>query len=133
MNAMTRAADTARRSPAWLILLVVCLAQFMVVLDSTDRERRAADAAGRPRLLARARCQWVLNAYTLMFGGFLLLGGRAADLFGRRNLFVAGVVALHRRVAARRPRNVARARSSSLAALQGLGAALVSRPPRCRS
>ena len=36
---------------------------------------------------------WVINAYTLMFGGFLLLGGRAADLFGRRRLFLAGVIA----------------------------------------
>ena len=47
--------------------------------------------------------QWVVNAYTLTFAGFLLLGGRAADLLGRRRIFVAGMAALRARVARRRP------------------------------
>ena len=124
MNAMTRAADAARRSPAWLILLVVCLGQFMVVLDATivnvALPTIQADLGFSPTSL-----QWVLNAYTLMFGGFLLLGGRAADLFGRRNLFVAGI-ALFTFASlldglATSPELLVGAR-----ALQGLGAALVS-------
>ncbi len=124
MNAMTRAADAARRSPAWLILLVVCLGQFMVVLDATivnvALPTIQADLGFSPTSL-----QWVLNAYALMFGGFLLLGGRAADLFGRRNLFVAGV-ALFTFASlldglATSPELLVGAR-----ALQGLGAALVS-------
>ena len=67
----------------WLVLALVCLAQFMVVLDATivnvALPTLQADLDFSPSSL-----QWVINAYTLVFGGFLLLGGRAADLFGRR-------------------------------------------------
>ena len=63
-----------------------------------DRQRRAAVDPDRPRLLAQD-LQWVLTAYAITFGGFLLLGGRAADLLGRRRVFLVGVVALHARLA----------------------------------
>ena len=75
----------------WLALVVVCLGQFMVVLDATI-VNVALPAIKSDLHISAANLQWIVNAYTLLFGGFLLLGGRAADLFGRRNLFVAGVI-----------------------------------------
>ena len=74
----------------WLALVVVCLGQFMVVLDATI-VNVALPSIQTDLHISDANLQWIVNAYTLLFGGFLLLGGRAADLFGRRNLFVAGV------------------------------------------
>jgi EmrB/QacA subfamily drug resistance transporter len=79
-----------RRNP-WSALTVLALAQFMVVLDVTivnvALPHIQADLGFSPSGL-----QWVISAYTLFFGGFLLLGGRAADLLGRRSLFVAGLL-----------------------------------------
>jgi EmrB/QacA subfamily drug resistance transporter len=77
-------------SNRWAILVVVCLAQFMVVLDATI-VNVALPSIQRGLDFSNENLQWVINSYTLMFGGFLLLGGRAADFFGRRRLFVAGV------------------------------------------
>src|SRR3954453_2068311 len=74
----------------WATLVVVCLAQFMVVLDATI-VNVALPSIQHGLHFANTDLQWVINSYTLMFGGFLLLGGRAADFFGRRRLFVAGV------------------------------------------
>jgi EmrB/QacA subfamily drug resistance transporter len=74
----------------WLVLVIVCLAQFMVVLDATV-VNVALPSIQRDLGFSAADLQWVINSYTLMFGGFLLLGGRAGDLFGRRKLFLAGV------------------------------------------
>ncbi|MCW2955640.1 MAG: drug resistance transporter, EmrB/QacA subfamily [Thermoleophilia bacterium] len=75
----------------WWILAIVCLAQFMVVLDATIVN------VAMPRIqdgldLSQSDLQWVINSYTLVFGGFLLLGGRAADLLGRKRLFLAGII-----------------------------------------
>jgi EmrB/QacA subfamily drug resistance transporter len=79
-----------RRNP-WSALTVLALAQFMVVLDVTivnvALPHIQADLGFSPTGL-----QWVISAYTLFFGGFLLLGGRAADLIGRRRLFIAGLL-----------------------------------------
>ncbi|MEA9984199.1 MULTISPECIES: MFS transporter [Subtercola] len=79
-----------RRSP-WSTLVVLAIAQFMVVLDVTivnvALPRMQTDLGFAPDDL-----QWVISAYTLIFGGFLLLGGRSADLVGRRRIFVAGLV-----------------------------------------
>ena len=73
-----------------IALLVICTAQLMVVLDATIVNIALPsirdDLGFRPENL-----QWVLTAYTLAFGGFLLLGGRAGDLLGRRRVFVAGI------------------------------------------
>ena len=74
----------------WAALVVVCLAQFMVVLDATI-VNVALPSIQHGLHFANADLQWVINSYTLMFGGFLLLGGRAADFFGRRRMFIAGV------------------------------------------
>ncbi|MBF9132312.1 DHA2 family efflux MFS transporter permease subunit [Plantactinospora sp. S1510] len=79
-----------RRSP-WATLAVLALAQFIVVLDVTivnvALPHIQADLGFAPESL-----QWVISAYTLLFGGFLLLGGRAADLLGPRRVFIAGLV-----------------------------------------
>jgi EmrB/QacA subfamily drug resistance transporter len=77
-------------SSRWAVLVVVCLAQFMVVLDATI-VNVALPSIQRGLHFSNANLQWVINSYTLMFGGFLLLGGRAADFFGRRRLFLVGV------------------------------------------
>src|SRR5882757_8813850 len=74
----------------WLALVVVCFGQFMVVLDATI-VNVALPAIQGDLGFSDSSLQWVVNAYTLFFGGFLLLGGRAADLLGRRSLFIAGV------------------------------------------
>jgi EmrB/QacA subfamily drug resistance transporter len=73
----------------WLTLVVVCFAQFMVVLDATV-VNVALPSIQTDLDISSSSLQWVVNGYTLMFGGFLLLGGRMADLLGRRRLFVAG-------------------------------------------
>ena len=83
-------APAPRHAPDWLVLALACVAQFMVVLDVSIVN--VALPAMRVSLgFSQAGLQWVLNAYTLTFAGFLLLGGRAADLFGRRRMFLAGL------------------------------------------
>jgi EmrB/QacA subfamily drug resistance transporter len=85
---------TADAAPAatnrWLVLVIACLAQFMVVLDATI-VNVALPSIQRGLHFSATNLQWVVNAYTLIFGGFLLLGGRAADLLGRKRLFMAGI------------------------------------------
>jgi EmrB/QacA subfamily drug resistance transporter len=80
----------ARATNRWLILVIACLAQFMVVLDATV-VNVALPSIQRGLHFSPTSLQWVVNAYTLVFGGFLLLGGRAGDLLGRRRLFMVGV------------------------------------------
>jgi EmrB/QacA subfamily drug resistance transporter len=75
----------------WIILILLALAQFMVVLD-TSIVNVALPAMQHALHISLANLQWIITAYTLAFGGFLLLGGRAADLFGRRKTFLAGVI-----------------------------------------
>src|SRR3954454_15154785 len=108
----------------WATLVVVCLAQFMVILDATI-VNVALPSIQHGLHFSSANLQWVINAYTLMFGGFLLLGGRAADLFGRRRLFVAGVALFS---IASLINGFATSSDMLIAgrALQGLGGALVS-------
>ena len=71
------------------LLLVVCLAQFMVILD-VSIVNVALPSIRTGLHFSTTGLQWVVNAYTLTFAGFLLLGGRAADLVGRRRMFIAG-------------------------------------------
>src|SRR4051794_18162931 len=108
----------------WLVLAIVCLAQFMVILDATI-VNIALPSIQRGLAFSDANLQWVVNAYTLVFGGFLLLGGRAADLLGRKRLFVAGVVVFS---LASLLNGLAQSSGMLIAgrALQGLGGALVS-------
>jgi len=75
----------------WVILVLICFAQFMVVLDATV-VNVALPSIQRDLGLSEANLQWIVNAYTLVFGGFLLLGGRAGDLLGRKRLFLGGLV-----------------------------------------
>jgi EmrB/QacA subfamily drug resistance transporter len=72
------------------VLAVVCVAQFMVVLDVSIVNVALPDMQ-RQLGMSQISLGWVVNAYTLTFAGFLLLGGRAADLWGRRRLFLVGV------------------------------------------
>jgi len=107
----------------WLVLALVSLAQVLIVLDATI-VNVALPAIGDDLDLSQESLQWTINAYTLAFGGFLLLGGRAADLFGRRRLFLVGVLVFTGASAA-----LALAESATVLlagrAIQGLGGALV--------
>jgi EmrB/QacA subfamily drug resistance transporter len=76
----------------WVLLALLALAQFMIVLDIAI-VNVALPSINRELNFAPGGLQWVITAYTLTFGGFLLLGGRAADLFGRRILFISSVLA----------------------------------------
>src|SRR3712207_5361079 len=74
----------------WLALLLVCAAQLMIVLDGTI-VNVALPAIQESLGFSQVSLSWVVNAYLLTFGGFLLLGGRAGDLFGRRRVFMIGL------------------------------------------
>jgi len=108
----------------WLVLVLVCVAQFMVVLDATI-VNVALPSIQRGLHFSPVSLQWIVNAYTLVFGGFLLLGGRAADLLGRQRLFIAGIAVF---TVASLMNGIAPSSSVLIGgrALQGLGAALVS-------
>ena len=73
-----------------LVLAIACVAQFMVVLD-VSIVTVALPSIGRDLHYTASGLQWVVNAYVLTFAGFLLLGGRAADLFGRRRVYLFGM------------------------------------------
>jgi EmrB/QacA subfamily drug resistance transporter len=113
-----------RQYNAWVVLVLVCMAQFMVVLDATI-VNTALPSIQRALDFSDANLQWIVNAYTLVFGGFLLLGGRAGDLLGRKRLFLAGVVVF---TGASLISGLAASSGMLIAAraLQGLGGALIS-------
>ena len=90
MNPVTSTRALARRNSNGLLVLV-CLAQYMVILD-VSIVNVALPAIRGDLGFSTTGLQWVVNAYTLTFAGFLLLGGRAADLLGRRRVFVAGLL-----------------------------------------
>ncbi|HET7451062.1 MAG TPA: MFS transporter [Gaiellaceae bacterium] len=75
----------------WKALTIVCAAFFMTILD-VSIVNVALPSIGRSLHFSRDNLQWVVTAYAITFGGFLLLGGRAADLLGRRRVFLAGVL-----------------------------------------
>ncbi|HEU4914368.1 MAG TPA: DHA2 family efflux MFS transporter permease subunit [Candidatus Saccharimonadales bacterium] len=75
-----------------LALAVLAAAQFMVVLDATIVNVALPAIKEVLKFTTDAQLQWVVTSYALLFGGFLLLGGRLADLFGRRKMFLAGVI-----------------------------------------
>ena len=74
----------------WLILTLLAVAQFMVVLDSAI-VNVALPALEKALGFSPADLQWVVTGYTLAFGGFLLLGGRASDLYGRKRILLWGI------------------------------------------
>src|SRR6187455_3890955 len=108
----------------WVILVLVCLAQFMVILDATI-VNVALPSIQKDLGLSESNLQWIVNAYALTFGGFLLLGGRAGDLIGRKRVFLAGLVLF---TAASLLCGLANGEAWLIIArgAQGLGAALVS-------
>ena len=73
-----------------LTLVLCCVAQFMIVLD-VSIVNVALPSISTTCASSRRQLQWVVNAYTLAYAGFLLLGGRAADLLGRRETFAGGL------------------------------------------
>jgi EmrB/QacA subfamily drug resistance transporter len=75
----------------WLALVVVCLAQLMIVLDTTI-VNVALPSIQRELHFSQANLTWVINAFLVTFGSFLLLAGRLGDLFGRKRVFLAGVI-----------------------------------------
>ena len=114
----------------WLALALISVVQFMVVLDI------AIVNVALPSIkvdlgFSQENLQWVISAYALAFGGFLLLGGRAADLLGRRRVFVAGLVLF---AAGSIVAGLAWSEASLIGArsLQGLGSPS-SPPPPCPS
>jgi EmrB/QacA subfamily drug resistance transporter len=108
----------------WVVLVLICLAQFMVVLDATI-VNVALPSIQKDLHLSEGSLQWIVNAYTLVFGGFLLLGGRAGDLLGRKRLFLIGLVIF---TGASLLDGLSSSESMLVGsrALQGLGAALIS-------
>jgi EmrB/QacA subfamily drug resistance transporter len=78
-------------SNKWLALALLATAQFVIVLDASI-VNVALPSIGKDLDFSQDDLSWVVNAYTLIFGGFLLLGGRLADLLGRRLMFIVGLV-----------------------------------------
>ena len=112
------------REKRWLALVLLCSAQFVVVLDASI-VNVALPSIGRALDFSQENLPWVVNAYVLTFGGFLLLGGRTADLLGRRRVFMAGlalvgIASLAAGFAATEGQLIA------ARAAQGLGAAIIS-------
>src|SRR5580692_3271693 len=85
---MTHDIDPRKR---WLALIILCLGVLMIVLDTTIVNVALPSIAADLGFSATTLV-WVVNAYMLTFGGFLLLGGRLGDLFGQRRLFLLGIV-----------------------------------------
>jgi EmrB/QacA subfamily drug resistance transporter len=108
----------------WTALILLCVAQFIVVLDASI-VNVALPSIGKGLGFSEENLPWIVNAYVIAFGGFLLLGGRAADLLGRRRVFmvglaVVGIASLAAGFAATQGQLIA------ARAAQGLGAAIVS-------
>jgi EmrB/QacA subfamily drug resistance transporter len=113
-----------RETNPWVVLVLICIAQFMVILDATI-VNVALPSIQKDLNLSEGNLQWIVNAYTLVFGGFLLLGGRAGDLIGRKRIFLVGLVIF---TTASLLDGLASSEGMLIGAraLQGLGAALVS-------
>ncbi len=108
----------------WTALILLCVSQFIVVLDASI-VNVALPSIGKGLNFSEENLPWIVNAYVITFGGFLLLGGRAADLLGRRRVFmtglaVVGIASLAAGFAATQGQLIA------ARAAQGLGAAIVS-------
>jgi EmrB/QacA subfamily drug resistance transporter len=119
---MTDAAVLERRR--WIALALLCIAQFVVVLDASITNV-ALPTIGASLSISQDNLSWVVNAYVLTFGGFLLLGGRLADLLGRRRVFMFGLVLF---ALASLAGGFAESEGFLIAAraVQGLGAAILS-------
>jgi EmrB/QacA subfamily drug resistance transporter len=107
-----------------LVLLLLAMTQFVIVIDASI-VNVALPSIGRALHFARVDLSWVVNAYVLTFGGFLLLGGRLADLLGRRRMFMIGLILFS---LASMGGGLAQSEGWLIVAraIQGLGAAIVS-------
>ena len=117
-------ADTATDNTKWFALALLAMTQFVIILDASI-VNVALPSIGTDLQLSQDDLSWVVNAYTLTFGGFLLLGGRLADLLGRRRMFISGLIlfgvsSLAGGLAAEEWQLIA------ARAFQGLGAAIIS-------
>src|SRR5215213_8053145 len=112
------------REKRWLALILLCSAQFVVVLDASI-VNVALPTIGEALDFTESSLPWVVNAYVLTFGGFLLLGGRLADLLGRRRIFMIGLILF---AIASLAGGLATSSGQLIAAraVQGLGGALLS-------
>lgn len=112
------------RDKRWLGLILLCSAQFVVVLDASI-VNVALPTIGTALDFTESSLPWVVNAYVLTFGGFLLLGGRLADLLGRRRIFMVGLILF---AVASLAGGLATSSGQLIAAraVQGLGGALLS-------
>src|SRR5216110_1055387 len=121
---VTEAAAVAKDRSRWIALAVIVAAQYMVVLDVAI-VNVALPSIRTDLHFSQESLQWVITAYAIFFGGVLLLGGRLADLLGRRRLFVAGLVLF---TVMSLLDGLALSEGSLIVfrALQGLGAALLS-------
>jgi EmrB/QacA subfamily drug resistance transporter len=119
---MTDSRTAAQRR--WYALILLCFAQFIVVLDASI-VNVALPSIGTALDFSQENLSWVVNAYVLTFGGFLLLGGRMADLLGRRRVFLGGLLLVG---FASLAAGFATTEGQLIAAraAQGLGAAIVS-------
>jgi EmrB/QacA subfamily drug resistance transporter len=119
---MTEAAEYRERR--WFALILLCFAQFIVVIDAAI-VNVALPSIGEGLGFSQENLAWVVNAYVLTFGGFLLLGGRMADLLGRRRVFIAGLLLV---AAASLAAGFSANEGQLIAAraAQGLGAAIIS-------
>ena len=108
----------------WIALILLCFAQFIVVLDASI-VNVALPSIGEALNFSQDNLAWVVNAYVLTFGGFLLLGGRLADLLGRRRVFISGLLLV---AVASLAAGFASNEGQLIAAraAQGLGAAIIS-------
>src|SRR6267154_5334219 len=108
----------------WIALGLLATAQFVVVLDASI-VNVALPSIGRALHFSQDSLSWVVNAYVLTFGGFLLLGGRLADLLGRRRVFIVGLIVF---AIASLVGGLAQSEAWLIAAraVQGLGAAILS-------
>ncbi|MFE1838845.1 DHA2 family efflux MFS transporter permease subunit [Streptomyces sviceus] len=133
MTTMLEAAETARSSrrprrprsapPAWLVVALACAGQFLVVLD-VSVVNVALPSVRAALGMSGTGLQWVVNAYSIAFAGFMLLGGRAGDLYGRKRMFLVGLGLF---TAASLGGGLAQQGGELLAAraVQGLGAAVL--------
>src|SRR3954462_443281 len=108
----------------WIALALLAAAQFVVVLDASI-VNVALPSVGNALNFSQDNLSWVVNAYVLTFGGFLLLGGRIADVVGRRRMFIIGLIVF---AAASLAGGLAQSAGWLVAAraVQGLGAAMLS-------
>ncbi len=121
---MTQLDVTSQATRRWMALVLLCLAQFMLIVDITVVQV-ALPSIGRGLELSRDALAWVVTAYTVMFGGLMILGGRLADAFGARRTLLSGLALF---TLASLTCGLATSGGELIAgrAVQGMGAALMS-------